>query len=291
MRPENHRPLPYFDALLTLLDCHPILEKTFGRHVHWGYWENPPPDQPNATDFANAAEHLTRLVGDAGGITNGLRVLDVGCGFGGTLASLDERFVDLDLHGLNIEFRQLARAKRKVLPSVSNQIHWVNANACKLPFADESFDSVLAVECIFHFPDRLAFFREAFRVLKPGGRLALSDFLAPSLLSPWAALIKRWPASTGFYGRCDVQFTFNKYQALAEATGFSVCVERDITRNTLPTYDFIHDLQKQIPFNSLSAMVQTLFLEYVSKLGLLRYGIIGFTKRSTPPALGRSGST
>ena len=145
--------LPYFDLLLEEFGKeNPEALEAFGRHVHWGYWDYPAAADGSISDFALAAERLCRRVCDAGKVGNGQRILDCGCGFGGTIASLNERFSDLQLVGLNIDDRQLDRAREQVQPQNNNQIEFIQGNACELPFEDNSFDVVLAVECIFHFP-------------------------------------------------------------------------------------------------------------------------------------------
>jgi hypothetical protein len=84
---------PYFDTLFQLLqDNDPDTLAAFGRHVHWGYWESPDSADGSAQDYARAAERLCRRVCDAADIRDGQRIVDVGCGFGGTIASLNERF-------------------------------------------------------------------------------------------------------------------------------------------------------------------------------------------------------
>jgi ubiquinone/menaquinone biosynthesis C-methylase UbiE len=271
--------LPYFDFLLEdFRQGNAEIIKCFGLHVHWGYWENPAAANGSVDDFAAAAEKLTQKVYQAGGATDGQHILDCGCGFGGTIASLNDRFSNVQLVGLNIDPRQIDRAREQVQPRDSNQIEFVRGDACQLPFADSSFDLVLAVECIFHFPSRQPFFQEAYRVLKPGGKLAICDFVPEQLLQPLIGIVSNFGNSiiNNFFGYVDSSFTINDYRQLARNTGFTSVVEENITQNTIPTYPMLRQLQLQTGNSQLGN--SAIIAEWVSRLEIIRYLILSYQK-------------
>lgn len=269
--------LPYFDLLFEQFHKgNQDALQAFGRHVHWGYWDYPAVADGTAADFGAAAERLCRRVCDAGGVGNGLRILDCGCGFGGTIASLNERFANVELVGVNIDPRQLTRAREQVQPRTGNQIEFVEADACQLPFEDGSFDVVLAVECIFHFPSRERFFQQARRVLRKGGRLALCDFVPVRALLPVLKFASQFSGASvaRTYGNMDGYFTLADYRNLGQTAGFFPGLEEDITVNTLPTYPAMRRFcldTAQIEMERVTAGQ-----EWLSRLGLSRYMILSF---------------
>ena len=277
MAPESTVNLPYFDCLLQeLAKNNTEMELAFGRHVHWGYWEDPNSADSSIEDFAQAAERLTQQVCDAAQINPGDRILDVGCGFGGAIASLNERFSPLTLVGLNLDERQIARAREQINPNPGNQIEFVQGNACQLPFPDNAFDVVLAIECIFHFPSRQRFFQEARRVLRPGGKFALSDFVLAPDVSPW---VKLWSALapdkiSQTYGSINANFTLQNYRQLSQKEDLVVIKEQDITIQTLPTYSVVKKLFRDAGNKNAEAATATIHL--ISHWKLLRYVILSF---------------
>ncbi len=145
--------------------------------INLGYWKD-------AATLDEASVHLADLLAQEAGFQAGHRVLDVGFGFGDQDLRWAQAYEHLRIDGLNVTPLQVELAKARVASTTfADRIALQVGDALEPPFAKDTFDAVVALECAFHFRSRQRFFEAAHRVLRPGGRLALADFIAaPSCL-------------------------------------------------------------------------------------------------------------
>jgi SAM-dependent methyltransferase len=120
------------------------------------------------------------------------RVLDVGCGTGNYAGALADA-TNCRVSGVDPSRRMLDRA-RDAAPWES----LAQSSAQSLPFGDDAFDVVISTDVIHHIADRDAYFREAVRVLQPGGDLV-------TVTDSHDTIPRRRPLSSHFPETVDVE--------------------------------------------------------------------------------------
>ncbi len=137
-------------------------------YLNLGYW-------PTATTYDEACEALARLLATQARLAPGQTVLDAGFGFADQDLLWARQF-GVQIVGVNLTASQVKVARERVLAAgLEARVDLRLRSALETGLEDESVDCVMALESAFHFPTRDAFFAEAHRVLRPGGRLALAD--------------------------------------------------------------------------------------------------------------------
>lgn len=254
----------------------------WGEHVHHGLWRTgrETPDEAVRQLVAYVAAQARLQPGDA--------VCDVGAGYGATARYLVDHH-DARVTALTISPAQYDYA-RTLAPGAANPTYllcdWL---ANDLPSG--AFDAVVSIECISHVPDKPRFFEEAFRVLRPAGRLAVCAWLADEMPSDWQTRHVLEPICRE--GQLPSLASASEYQAMLSDAGFvidgvedlspqvrrtwSICI-RKVGRALLTDRRYTRFLQDATRHNRLFVLTPLrLWLGF--RTGSFRYGL--FTAHKT----------
>ncbi|MFO1122019.1 MAG: methyltransferase domain-containing protein [Hyphomicrobiales bacterium] len=148
----------------------------------------------------------------------GKSIMDIGSGAGGIDIQLVRQHAAGHVTGIDVEDTVIATARAKVeAAGLAGRIGFAKVAPGPFPFPPSCFDLVFSKDSIVHIPDKHALAREVFRVLKPGGWFAASDWLIGHDGEP-SAPMKAYIAAEGLdFGMASP----GRYRAALEAAGFS----------------------------------------------------------------------
>ena len=139
------------------------------------------------------------------------QILDMGCGTGKQLTANHKYFSGAKATGLDLSYRMLLQARKRC-----PEIDWVQGNSANPPFSDDRFDYITNQFSYHHIPNKDRLISETYRILKPGGRLVITN------LDPWS--MTSWIVYTFFPESMQRDFadffTMDQLTALMRAVGF-----------------------------------------------------------------------
>lgn len=160
-------------------------------------------------------------------VQDGWTMLDVGCGGGFTIRRLLNRSKDAQVYGIDISEESVTKARKVNADVLDKQVYVTQGSAEQLPYSDEMFDLVTAVETVYFWPNLPDCLQEVRRVLKPGGKFAIMVEVVDSD-SKWTSIVDGMTA-----------YTPEQLKTLLDDAGF---IQTEIHRKK-PTYATIMGLK------------------------------------------------
>jgi ubiquinone/menaquinone biosynthesis C-methylase UbiE len=181
-------------------------------------------------------------------------VLEVGCGTGNYIQALVDRW-HCAAYGLDPSVGMLAQAADS-----SSCIGWVQGRAEELPFAPGAFDLIFSVDVIHHVSDRPAFFRQAVRLLRPGGQMCT--------VTDSADMIQRREILSGYFPE-TIDYELARYSRVGQLVSWMADV--GLVGIEVATVSEFYQVSSTLPFrnkaySSLHLISQTAWLAGLERL-------------------------
>jgi tocopherol O-methyltransferase len=251
---EKHKVIEHYDVMS------PYYYSLWGEHLHHGYWVH-----GNETKEA-AQIQLVEYLALRANVHPGSRVLDIGCGFGGSSLYLAKQYgtitTGITISPVQVEIANRAAAKAEL------DAKFLLMDAETMHFA-QPFDLLWSIESISHYQDPRKFFHSAVNFLRPGGTFALTDWFQKENLS--TAERKKYiePIEKGMLVELR---TMDDYAGFLASSGLRIVHRQVLTPNCSKTWDLCLDIIKDKSFWALAAKFGTDFVTHLRAFRAMRAG-------------------
>jgi ubiquinone/menaquinone biosynthesis C-methylase UbiE len=208
-----------------------------GNFINFGFWGKPlKKGLLSVAQRIESEKDLYRYVIKKLNVTKASKLLEIACGQGVGSALAMKEFNPMEVHGVDFSKVQITRAKKinaEIIKKEPGKIFFQDGAAEKIPYKSNAFEKVFSIEAAQHFEDLEKFAKEANRVLKPGGRLAVASFFGTSHKSQeyLASMIQT------IRDGIDKATPISEFEKILRCSGFEKIKIESVGKNVWPGFD------------------------------------------------------